>query len=299
MVQNVKRAAGITLRQVLHTTYDALDRRQRTLPALVPPRQINPNIGFTPRRGDYAREFTGSGDRVVAMLKSHGELKPEDHVLDIGSGIGRIARGLTTYLSADGEYRGFDVDPRAVAWCQRAYRGFSNFSFAYVPVGYVNVKARGSIRGEDLVFPYPDATFDLAFSMSVYTHLNRATVDHYLAETARVLRPGGVSVNTFFVIDDFAAGAMQSGTADRRYVRQASGVYVADLENPNFGIGFTADLITTMHESHDLTIVPPIRFGDWSGRTVECFVYQDVVVARKTVKTTKSKEPEAPVEERR
>lgn len=296
MVQNVKRAARNTLRQVLHTTYDALDRGQRTLPALVPPRQINPNIGFTPGRRDYAREFTTSGDRVVAMLKSNGGLKPGDHVLDIGSGIGRIARGLTAYLSADGQYRGFDVDPRAVAWCQRSYSGFSNFSFAYAHVGYINVKGRGSIRGEDLVFPYPDATFDLAFSMSVYTHLNRATVDHYLAETSRVLRPGGACVNTFFVMDDFAIGAMQSGRADRRYVKQGPGVYVADLENPNFGIGFTPDVINTFHERHGLTIVPPIRFGDWSGRDVECFVYQDVVVARKA---TMSTEPDAPVEDPR
>lgn len=296
MVQNVKRTAGTTLRRVLHTTYDALDRGQRTLPALVPPRQINPNIGFTPRRGDYAREFITSGDRVAAMLKSYGDLKPDQQVLDIGSGIGRIARALTAYLSKDGQYRGFDVDPRAVAWCQRSYSGFSNFLFAYAPVGYINVKGRGSIRGEDLVFPYLDATFDLTFSMSVYTHLNRATVDHYLAETSRVLRPGGKCINTFFVLDDFALEAMHSGHADRRYVRQADGVYVADLDNPNFGIGFTPDVINTFHESHGLTIVPPIRFGDWSGRKVESFVYQDVVVARKGMANA---EPNASVEEDR
>ncbi len=296
MVQNVKRTAGNTLRRVLHTTYDALDRGQRALPALVPPRQINPNIGFTPRRGDYAREFITSGDRVAAMLKTYGNLQPDQQVLDIGSGIGRIARALTTYLSKDGQYRGFDVDPRAVAWCQRSYGRLSNFLFAYAPVGYINVRGRGTIRGEDLVFPYPEATFDLAFSMSVYTHLSRATVDHYLGETSRVLRPGGMCLNTFFVMDDFAVEAMQSGRADRRYVRQGDGVYVADLDNPNFGIGFTPDVINTFHESHGLTIVPPIRFGGWTGRKLESFVYQDVVVARKG---TASTEPSAPAEERR
>lgn len=296
MVQNVKRRAGTTLRRVLHTTYDALDRGQRTLPALVPPRQINPNIGFTPRRGDYAREFTTSGDRVAAMLKSYADLQPDQHVLDIGSGIGRIARSLTTYLSNDGQYRGFDVDPRAVAWCQRSYSRFPNFLFAYAPVGYVNVRGRGRVRGEDLVFPYADATFDLAFSMSVYTHLNRATVDHYLAETSRVLRPGGMCVNTFFVMDGLAVDAMQSGRADRRYMKQGDGVYVADLDNPNFGIGFTPDVINTFHETHGLTIVPPIRFGTWSGRKVESFVYQDVVVARKGTANT---EPDATAEELR
>jgi SAM-dependent methyltransferase len=281
METNVKRAAGRSLRHVLHTTYDTVDRVQGTLPALVPPRQINPNIGFTPRRGAYAREFVTSGNRVADMLKTYADLQPSAHVLDIGSGIGRIARALTTFLSADGMYRGFDVDPHAVRWCRQAYRPFTNFSFAYAPVGYVNVKGRAPMRGEEFVFPYADATFDLAFSMSVYTHLSRAIVDHYLAETSRVLRPGGVCVNTFFVMDDYAVAAMEAGHADRRYVTHEAGTYVADTTNPNFGIGFTPDVIGTLHEGHGLTIVPPIRFGDWSGRDVEPYVYQDVVVARK------------------
>jgi SAM-dependent methyltransferase len=293
MQRGVKRVARRTLRHVLHTTYDTVDRRQGTLPDLVPPRQLNPNIGFTPRRDAYAREFITSGNRVAEMLTSYTDLQPSAHVLDIGSGIGRIARALTTVLSGEGVYRGFDVDPRAVAWCRRAYRRFPNFSFAYAPVGYVNVKGRAPIRGEDFVFPYADASFDVAFSMSVYTHLSRAVVEHYLAETSRVLRPGGMGVNTFFVMDEYAVEAMATGRADRDYVSQGPGTYVADTTNPNFGIGFTPDVINTLHESHGLAVVPPIRFGDWSGRDMKPYVYQDVVVARKGAAHTAE-----PVEER-
>ena len=244
----VKRATRRTLRRVLHTTYDALDRSLGSLPDLVPPREINPNIGFTPRRAAYAAEFVASGNRVADMLVAYADLQPSQSVLDIGSGIGRIARALTKVLSASGSYHGFDVDPRAVAWCRRAYRTYPNFSFAYAPVGYINVKGRAPIRGEDFVFPYPDATFDLAFSMSVYTHLSRAIVDHYLAETSRVLRPGGICVNTFFVIDAFALDAMRKQRADRSYLDAGDGSYVEDLNNPNFGIGFEPDAITSMHE---------------------------------------------------
>jgi SAM-dependent methyltransferase len=280
--QSVKRVAGVTARRVLHATYDTLDRWQGTLPDLVPPRQINPNMGFTPRRREYAREFVSSGDNIAAMLTSYAAVQPSQSVLDIGSGIGRVARALTTVLSEDGSYRGFDVDPRAVVWCRRSYREFANFSFSYAPVGYVNVRGQAPVRGEAFVFPYPDATFDLAFSMSVYTHLSYPIVDHYIAETSRVLRPGGLCVNTFFVMDEFAVDAMAAGRADRRYVGQGTGIYVADPENANYGIGFSPDLITSLHNAHDLTIIPPLRFGDWSGRNVDSFVYQDVVVARKS-----------------
>ncbi len=95
------------------------------------------------------------------------------------------------------------------------------------------------------------------------------------------LRPGGTCVNTFFVMDEYALDAMRSGRADRSYVSQGPGVFVADPDNPNFGIGFTPDVITSLHGTHDLAIIRPIHFGDWTGREGSPFVYQDVVVARK------------------
>ena len=278
---SVRRAGSAALRRVLHTAYDALDRRSGALGPLVPPRAINPNIGFTPRRSAYAREFVGSGDRIADMLVAYADLRPEQSVLDIGCGIGRVARALTARLSTSGQYQGFDVDPAAVAWCQRAYAAFGNFSFTHAPVGYVNVRGSAPTRGEEYVFPYPEATIDLAFSVSVYTHLGRAIIDHYLAETSRVLRPGGMCVNTFFVIDDFAVEAMSAGSADRSYVDQGGGAYLCDPGNPNLGIGFTPDVITSLHGSHGLGVVPPLRFGGWSGRRQAAYVYQDVVVARK------------------
>jgi SAM-dependent methyltransferase len=280
---SLKSAGSSTLRRLLHATYDALDRLQGTADPLVPPRGVNPNIAFTPRRGAYPHEFVASGNRIADMLVSYADLQPSQSVLDIGCGIGRVARPLTTVLSPAGQYRGFDVDPAAIAWCQRSYRSFPNFSFAHAPIGYVNVRGNAPIRGEEFVFPYPGATVDLAFSVSVYTHLSHAIVDHYLAETSRVLRPGGLCVNTFFVMDQFAADAMRGGRADRSYAAQGGGVYLSDPGNPNLGIGFAPDIIESLHQSHGLTVVPPVRFGGWSGRNVASFVYQDVVVARKSM----------------
>jgi SAM-dependent methyltransferase len=278
----LKRAAQRTLRHVLHTTYDTLDRLQRSPDPLIPPREVNPNIGFIPRRSAYAQEFVSSGSRIVDMLVSYADLRPSQSVLDIGSGIGRVARALTTQLSPAGSYHGFDVDSHAVAWCRQAYSPFKNFSFVHAPIGYVNVKGTAPVRGEDFIFPYPDGTMDLVFSVSVYTHLDARIVDHYLAETSRVLRPQGACVNTFFVIDEFAAEAMREGRADRRYVSRGDGTYQHDPQNPNLGIGFAPALVASLHERHALFIDFPVRFGTWNGRNVDAFVYQDVVIAHKT-----------------
>lgn len=280
----MKRRAKSTLRHVVHSAYDRLDRRSNGN-QLVPPREINPNIGFIPRRGAYAQEFKSSGSRIAEMLASYADLRPDQSVLDIGCGIGRVARALTTIIQPPGQYRGFDVDPKAVAWCQRAYRPFTNFAFAYAPVGYLNVRGDAPVRGEDFIFPYPDATIDLAFSVSVYTHLSGSVVDHYLAETARVLRPGGTCVNTFFVIDAFAVTAMQAGTADRVYLDGGDGTYLCDPRDPNLGIGFTPKVIEQLHAGHGLALSSPVRFGTWNRRVAESFVYQDVVVASKPTNT--------------
>lgn len=280
-VAMLKRAASTTIRHVVHATYDGLDRARRTADPLVPPRAINPNVGFVPRPGAYAVEFIASGQRIADMLVSYADLQPTDSVLDVGCGIGRVARALTTRLSPAGRYRGFDVDPQAVAWCRRAYRSFDNFSFDHAAVGYVNVKGDAPLRGEEFVFPYQDGSFDVAFSVSVYTHLSRAITEHYLSETSRVLRAGGVCVNTFFVIDEFAAQAMQSGRADRSYVPQGDGTYQFDPDNPNLGIGFAPEVINSLHNGHSLAPVPPPRLGSWSGRHLQSFVYQDVIVAQK------------------
>jgi ubiquinone/menaquinone biosynthesis C-methylase UbiE len=43
---------------------------------------------------------------------------------------------------------------------------------------------------------HPDATFDLVYAYSVFTHLPEAVQDRWLSEIRRVLRPGGIFVAT-------------------------------------------------------------------------------------------------------
>src|SRR5688572_1567865 len=58
-----------------------------------------------------AGDFAAIGDKMVNRIISECKLQPDDYVLDIGCGIGRIARPLTKYISNTGGYYGFDVVP--------------------------------------------------------------------------------------------------------------------------------------------------------------------------------------------
>jgi len=66
-------------------------------------------------------DFRAIGDEFLHYAVRLGGLTASDRVLDIGCGLGRIARPLTAYLDATASYEGFDPVPQAIAWCRRHF----------------------------------------------------------------------------------------------------------------------------------------------------------------------------------
>jgi SAM-dependent methyltransferase len=63
--------------------------------------------------------------------------------------------------------------------------------FHHLDVWNGDYNRSGRIAESDARFPAEDASIDLAFAMSVFTHMRLAGIRCYLKEAARVLRPGG------------------------------------------------------------------------------------------------------------
>ena len=141
--------------------------------------------------GDFKRVGESFAERLIAE-----GLRPDDALLDIGCGQGRMARPLVGYLTG-GRYEGFDIDARAVAWCREAYRAAPRFAFTHADVFNARYNAAG-MKG-DYRFPFPDGLFDAALATSVFTHMFEADIAHYLRETSRVLEPGGFALVTAFL----------------------------------------------------------------------------------------------------
>ena len=134
-------------------------------------------------------------------------------MLDVGCGIGRMALPLTCYLEG-GSYAGFDVGREMVRWCQRTITPrWPNFEFSWASVYNGKYNPFGKHAGTEFRFPYEDACFDFAFATSLFTHLLRDEVHHYLGETARVLRPGGTCLLTFFLLTPEAEAEIAAGRA--------------------------------------------------------------------------------------
>ena len=178
---------------------DARDRLTGRADPLIPPRRRQ-FVG----RGDFA----ATGEEFLAHFLELAGLAPADRVLEVGCGIGRMARPLARFLDpAQGSYEGFDVDREGIGWCRRAYaRRHPNFRFQVADLYNRRYHPGGQHSASEYRFPYDDASFDLVIATSVFTHLLEQEADHYLAETARVLAPGGRLFATFFVLDDDSRG---------------------------------------------------------------------------------------------
>ncbi len=167
---------------------------------------------YEPLKGDI---YTGSGDFIkqgnhhLELLIKHIDLSPTDHVLDIGSGIGRTAAALTNYIESEGSYKGFDVVEKGVDWCKsRIAKDFQNFEFLYVPLQ--NDLYNTSIGdAKAFTFPYESNSFTKSFLFSVFTHMQIDEIENYLKEISRVLKPHGKCMATFFTYnqetEDFTA----------------------------------------------------------------------------------------------
>ena len=184
-------------------------RRLYYLPSDLYEQFINKRHRYVPPKGyiytgspSNSKEYILQGLHQLELLKEDIDIKPDDSVLDIGSGIGRTAIALTTYLNEKGFYEGFDVVEKGVQWCNKKIKkDHSNFNFKYIPL-FNDLYNENELEASEFKFPYPDNHFDKIFSFSVFTHMKIDEIQHYFSEIKRVLKPDGKAFSTFFVYDD-------------------------------------------------------------------------------------------------
>lgn len=117
--------------------------------------------------------------RVATTLRDAGFTFERGHVLEFGCGCGRILRHFARFAHAC-RFTGVDIDADAIAW-SREHLKFADF------------RVIATLPPMDL----PDASFDAAYSFSVFTHLPLEAQRAWLDELARVLKPGALAALTF------------------------------------------------------------------------------------------------------
>ena len=253
------RSVRWTLRRLYLLPADWLERALGTQDPLVPPKSAI-FVGAVDT-------FRRSGDVLVDRLVRVAGLTPDAHVLDVGSGIGRLAVALTGYLTLAGAYEGLDIVVSGIEWCsENITPRFPNFHFTLADVYNQEYHPAGHQRAAEYTFPYPDATFDLVVLISVFTHMLPLDMDHYLAEIARVLKPGGRCVATYLLINDESLRLMAAGRAAIRYEHYVGPHWVLSRTVPEYSVAYDEAHVHACFARHGFVTEGTTYYGGWCGR---------------------------------
>jgi SAM-dependent methyltransferase len=226
------------------------------------------------------RDFLQTGLLLRAALEEAAGIEPGHAILDVGCGWGRLAGPLAARLGPAGRYLGMDAAAEAIAWCRRHIaEADPRFRFHHADIrnGYAN--PRGRIPADRAVLLPWEERFDRVVAFSLFTHLLPGAMARYLAEAARLCRPGGVLVASFFLLDGPAREALAEGRADRRFPAAHGIARVADPALPEDAVAYDAAQVMALLDAAGFE--PGWRPGGWCPRAAEPFDYQDLVVARR------------------
>jgi SAM-dependent methyltransferase len=280
-VQALRRVVPVKARLSLHRQFEAATERFTNLMGRSDPLLPPTRLMFV---GGSRRDFRRLGDKWVQTFIRVADLSPADDVLDVGCGVGRMAVALAHYLSPSARYEGFDIVPEGIDWCRQAISTrFPRFGFNHADIYNQEYNPDGTLQASEYVFPYADESFDFVFLTSVFTHMLPGDVRHYLGEVWRVLRPGGRSLVTWFVLDTVARARVERGEVDalRDFRCDRGGYRVVAGQTAEAAVSYAEVDLRSLYKVAGLTIQEPILYGSWSGRSSTSGHSQDIVLARK------------------
>ena len=226
-------------------------------------------------------DFKMQGDRLLNQLISYANLQPDQRVLDVGCGIGRLAVPLTKYLNNQGSYEGFDIVKSGIKWCEKNInKSYPNFNFKHIDLKNDLYNLSTDKEAKNFTFPYKDNEFDLVFLFSVFTHMTPLDVDNYLEQINRVLKPKGICFATFFILNEKSKKLMNNYNG-LKFNYDREGYVLLDKNVREANVAYKENYLKDLITKNKLNI-EQIHYGWWCGRNrEECLDYQDALVFRK------------------
>ncbi len=227
------------------------------------------------------QQFIQGGDDVLTkVFVPDGHVTPAARVLDIGCGCGRVARPLAHFLTT-GTYDGLDLRLPVIEWCRNAYGRYPNFRFHHADIRNSRYNPGGALTAAKLRLPFERELFDLVFLGSVFTHMLPDGVANYLTEIARVMKPTGLCLATFFILDEESSANRAAGRTVPSFAFPwgEQGCRIDVLDIPEAAIAYPEDLIRTLYGRSGQHIAAIDR-GQW-GRGSLIPNMQDAVWSRR------------------
>ena len=198
---------------------------------------------------DSIRELLAQHDVPIARIGS---------MLDFGCGCGRVVRH---WANLPTEVHGCDYNTGLVDWCRRQ-----------LPF------ARFETNGLAPPLPYADASFELVYALSVFTHLPRTLQQQWMGELARVLTPNG-----YLIVSTHGEACLDSLTeVERNRFRDAQLVVRHEAEAGSNRCGvFFSEAYVRLH------LAPGFLVRDYAPRGARGNPPQDLVLLQTRATVTR------------
>ena len=119
-------------------------------------------------------KFHADAEDTADILRETVGVRPDDVILEIGCGVGRVGRVLSPFVK---QWIGCDVSANMLRLAGRRLLGLENIRLQ-------------EVSGYDLQ-PIADASVDVVYTTVVFMHLEEWDRYNYVLEAMRVLKPGG------------------------------------------------------------------------------------------------------------
>lgn len=231
-----------------------------------------------------SEDFRDVGESYLQCLIDLGGLKPNQKVLDVGCGVGRVAGPLTNYLSKKGKYEGLDIISKAIEWDKKTFEPrFPNFHFQLADVYNKAYNPKGTFKASNYRFPFENESFDFVFLTSVFTHMLKNDMENYFSEIGRVLKPKGRCLISFFILNKHSIELIETKKSVFNFQYKINGYRTIDAEVPEEAVAYDEKTVRQLFAKNKLSIIEPIHFGYWSqGKpNPSLSTLQDLIIAIK------------------
>ncbi len=208
----------------------------------LPPNRFRIRVGVGNRILFNAAHYRLSPMNFWLHAFAGGYATPASRIVDLGCGCGRYAMPLRDYWfhgrRFEGRYLGVDVDEAMLAWCRRRFPA-DRFEWHRAESASRTYNPRGR-DGGPVRLPAEDGSRDFVMANSLFSHLLEGEFTRYLAESARVLRPGGVLMLSAFCLEHVD----RSSASRWSFRHRAGGAWIESPRYPEAAVAYPERWLT-------------------------------------------------------
>jgi SAM-dependent methyltransferase len=147
--------------------------------APLPPPMLRYRVHRALDEASYLDAGAYVADVIAKNARASGLALEGLRILDFACGPGRVLSQLARRLPGN-RFDGSDIDADAIDWARR----------------HLGTVATFAINRPEPPTAYADDSFDIVYSVSLFTHLDEAFQFQWLQEIERILKPGGLLITT-------------------------------------------------------------------------------------------------------